>query len=128
MRVSQGVHCWLEYHNLHSKKTPSKLPVDLFQTHRAIWRKGPELPDPEEVLSFLTDINQRTNQLTKRTDTPNSLPSSTSSPKTSTQFPKPCDTPMLKKLYRPPGPIRWAILEKEVVDEIIFRTIKPGID
>ena len=32
---------------------------------------------------------------------------------------------MLKKLYRPPAPIRWTILEKEVVDEIIFRTIKP---
>jgi integrase len=32
---------------------------------------------------------------------------------------------MLKKLYRPPGPIRWTILEKEVVDEIIFRTVKP---
>jgi len=32
---------------------------------------------------------------------------------------------MLKKLYRRPGPIRWTILEKEVMDEIIFRTIKP---
>ena len=32
---------------------------------------------------------------------------------------------MLKKLYRPSGSIRWTILEKEVVAEIIFRTIKP---
>ncbi len=32
---------------------------------------------------------------------------------------------MLKKLYRPPGPLLWTILEKEVVDEIIFRTVKP---
>jgi hypothetical protein len=24
MKVSQGIHYWLEYHNLHSKKTPSK--------------------------------------------------------------------------------------------------------
>jgi len=32
---------------------------------------------------------------------------------------------MLKKLYRPAGTIRWTILEKEVVDEIIFRTVKP---
>jgi integrase/recombinase XerD len=30
----------------------------------------------------------------------------------------PCDTPVLKKLYRPPGLTRWTILEKEVVDEI----------
>ena len=81
---------------------------------------------PEDVLSFLTDINQGTKQLTKRTRysqitsffnfiTQNLDPN----------FRSPCDTPMLKKLYRPPGPIRWTILEKEVVDEIIFRTIKP---
>jgi integrase len=81
---------------------------------------------PEEVLSFLTLINQGTKPLTKRTRysqltsffnfiTQNLDPN----------FRSPCDTPMLKKLYRPPGPIRRTILEKEVVDEIIFRTIKP---
>ena len=81
---------------------------------------------PEEVLSFLTQINQGTKQLTKHTRysqltaffnfvTQNLDPN----------FRSPCDTPMLKKLYRPPGPIRWTILEKEVMDEIIFRTIKP---
>lgn len=32
---------------------------------------------------------------------------------------------MLKKFYRAPGLTRWNILEKEVVDEAIFRTIKP---
>ena len=32
---------------------------------------------------------------------------------------------MLKKFYRSPRLIRWTIFEKEVVDEVIFRTIKP---
>jgi integrase/recombinase XerD len=32
---------------------------------------------------------------------------------------------MLKKFYRSPGLTRWTILEKEVVDEVIFRRIKP---
>jgi integrase/recombinase XerD len=32
---------------------------------------------------------------------------------------------MLKKFYRSPGLTRWTILEKEVLDEVIFRTIKP---
>jgi integrase/recombinase XerD len=79
---------------------------------------------PEEVLSFLTDFNQGTKQLTKRTRysqltsffnfvTQNLDPN----------FRSPCNTPMLKKLYRRPGPVRRTILEKEVVDEIIFRTI-----
>ena len=81
---------------------------------------------PDEILSFLTEINQGTKQLTKRTR----YSQLTSFFNFTTQnldpnFRSPCDTPMLKKLYRPPGPIRWIILEKEVVDEIIFRTIKP---
>jgi integrase len=32
---------------------------------------------------------------------------------------------MLRKLFRPPKLTHWTILEKEVVDEIIFRTVKP---
>jgi integrase len=36
----------------------------------------------------------------------------------------PCDTPMLRKLYRPGKPNHWSIVEKEIIDEIIFRTTK----
>jgi integrase/recombinase XerD len=81
---------------------------------------------PDEILSFLTEINQGTKQLTKKTRYSQltsffnfvieNLDSS---------FRSPCDTPMLKKFYRAPGLTRWNILEKEVVDEAIFRTIKP---
>jgi len=81
---------------------------------------------PEEILTFLTQINHDTKQATKRTRY---------SQLTSLfnfiiqnldhDFRSPCDTPMLKKFYRSPGLIRWTILEKEVVDEVIFRTIKP---
>ncbi len=81
---------------------------------------------PDEILSFLTEINQGTKQLTKKTRycqltsffnfvIENLDPN----------FRSPCDTPMLKKFYRAPGLTRWNILEKEVVDEAIFRTIKP---
>ncbi len=38
-------------------------------------------------------------------------------------FVSPCDSKMLRKLYRPKVTIQWDILEKETVDEIIFRTI-----
>ena len=81
---------------------------------------------PEEILTFLTQINHDTKQATKRTRY---------SQLTSLfnfiiqnldhDFRSPCDTPMLKKFYRSPGLIRWTILEKEVVDEVIFWTIKP---
>jgi site-specific recombinase XerD len=81
---------------------------------------------PEEILSFLTAINQGTKPLTKHTRysqvnaffnfiTQNLAPN----------FRNPCNAPMLRKLYRPSGPICWKILEKEVMDKIIFRTTKP---
>lgn len=31
---------------------------------------------------------------------------------------------MLRKIYRPGKPIHWDVVEKETVDEIIFRTTK----
>jgi integrase len=36
----------------------------------------------------------------------------------------PCDTRMIRKLYRERVVSRWEIIEKETVDEIIFRTAK----
>ena len=37
-------------------------------------------------------------------------------------FKNPCDIPMLRKLFRPKVTTSWNIIEKETVDEIIFRT------
>jgi integrase len=37
-------------------------------------------------------------------------------------FSNPCDSPMLRKLFRPKVKVQWNILEKDTVDEIIFRT------
>jgi site-specific recombinase XerD len=34
----------------------------------------------------------------------------------------PFDSPMLPKLFRPKAVVHWEIIEKETVDEIIFRT------
>jgi integrase/recombinase XerD len=34
----------------------------------------------------------------------------------------PCDSPMLRKLFRPKEIVHWDIIEKDTVDEIIFRT------
>ena len=36
-------------------------------------------------------------------------------------FQNPCDLPMLRKLFRPTVTVRWNIIEKQTVDEIIFR-------
>ena len=39
-------------------------------------------------------------------------------------FINPCDSPMLRKLFRTKVKTHWDILEKDTVDEIIFRTTK----
>jgi len=40
-------------------------------------------------------------------------------------LPNPCDTPVLRKIFGHPKPKQWTILEKDVVDEMIFRTENP---
>lgn len=41
------------------------------------------------------------------------------------EFANPCDSPMLRKLFRPKIKPQFDILEKETVDEVIFRTVHP---
>jgi len=38
------------------------------------------------------------------------------------RFPNPCDSLMLRKIFKDYRPVPWKIVEKETVDEIIFRT------
>jgi integrase len=40
-------------------------------------------------------------------------------------FQNPCDNPALRKLSRAGKPAQFKIIEKEVIDEIIFRTPNP---
>jgi len=40
-------------------------------------------------------------------------------------LPNPCDSPILRKIFRAPKKTQWKIFEKEIVDEIIFRTRDP---
>jgi integrase/recombinase XerD len=77
----------------------------------------------DEVLAFLNKITEGTKQSTKRLRY--SLLSAFFNffrNSVDPQFHNPCDNPILRKLFKQGTPIRWQILEKEVVDEIIFRT------
>ncbi len=44
------------------EKHYQNLPVNPFQTDHPIWQKSSQLPNPEEILCFLTQINQDTKQ------------------------------------------------------------------
>jgi integrase len=37
----------------------------------------------------------------------------------------PCDTPILRKIFKDHRPQQWKIIEKDLIDEIIFRTTNP---
>ncbi len=79
----------------------------------------------EEVLSFLNKITDGDKQQTKH--------GRYSHLKAFFNFIKinfdsnlqnPCDTPMLRNLYRPGKASHWSVVDKEAIDEIIFRTTK----
>jgi len=79
----------------------------------------------DEILSFLTQLTEGTKQATKSSQYAFlsaffSLVKNTLDPKLT----NPCDTVMLRKLFRPAKAPQWTILDKEVIGEIIFRTVK----
>jgi integrase/recombinase XerD len=77
----------------------------------------------DEILSFLTEVTEGTKQSTKRLRYSllasffnfirNSIDPSLQNA---------CDTLILRKLFREPKPNLWKSLDKDLVDEIIFRT------
>jgi integrase len=80
--------------------------------------------NPEEILDFLTQVTNNNKQSTKKlrysllTAFFNFIKNSNGF-----QYRNPCDTPILRKIFKEPKNPPWAILDKEIVDEMIFRTI-----
>jgi integrase/recombinase XerD len=126
MNVSQAVKIWLDYHRAHSKEN----------TVRAYeWTVGKfcekfgdaDLLDlsVDDILSFLNQITAGRKPQTKRVRfshltaffyfIKNNIDSDINNP---------CDSPMLRKLFGQKAIVHWDMIEKETVDEIIFRTTK----
>ncbi|MFH1629901.1 MAG: site-specific integrase [Pseudomonadota bacterium] len=80
----------------------------------------------DEILSFLTHLTEGNKQLTKHTRY-SYLSSFFNFIKNNNDpsLQNPCDNQMMRKLFKNTEIPQWKILEKDVVDEIIFRTIKP---
>lgn len=77
----------------------------------------------EEVLEFLLNLTKDNKQATKRNRF--SVLSSFYNFIIKTALPavnNPCNTPVIKKIFKRPQFIQWNIVDKETVDEIIFRT------
>ena len=126
MVVSKTAEILLDYHRAHSKNN----------TVRAYeWTIGKfceEYGDTDlldlsvdNILSFLNQISEGRKPQTKRVRfshltaffyfIKNNIDSDINNP---------CDSPMLRKLFRQKTKVHWDMIEKETVDEIIFRTTK----
>jgi site-specific recombinase XerD len=80
----------------------------------------------DDVLSFLTGLSTSSKPTTKR-HRYSSLKAFFNFLKNSVDpgIQNPYDTAMLRKMFRERPPQQWKIVEKDLVDEIIFRTVKP---
>ena len=124
MRVSETSRCFLDYHRINSKTNTVRNYEFVFTRFcNQFGDRELESLTNEEILTFLTQFTEGTKQSTKRLRYSllsaffNFIKSSINP-----QLQNPCETPILKKLFKDPKPTHWKILEKEVVDEIIFRT------
>jgi integrase/recombinase XerD len=127
MRVSKAIKCFSDYHRMNSKTNTIRnyeLVLSRFCSKFGDRELGTITSD--EILAFLTNLTEGTKQSTKRLRY-SLLSAFFNFIKSSVDplFQNPCDTPILRKLFKEPKPTNWDILEKEVVDEMIFRTENP---
>jgi integrase/recombinase XerD len=79
----------------------------------------------DEILEFLNGITEGRKQQTKRIKYAHlSAFFNFIRANVNPDFRSPCDSPMLRKMFRPRPMISWEIVEKDVIDEIIFTTPK----
>ena len=127
MKLSKAVEICLNYHRTHSKQNTVRAYESIltkFSSNFGDKEIGEVSSD--DILKFLSKITERRKQQTKRTRYAhltaffNFIRMNIDE-----QIQNPCDNQMLKKLFKTNVPVHWDILEKETVDEIIFRTVKP---
>ncbi len=126
MNVSKAIKIWLDYHRTNSKENN----VRAYE-----WTIGKfcgEFGDADlvdlsvdDILSFLNQITEGRKPQTKRVRfshltaffyfIKNNIDPDSNNPSNS---------PMLRKLFRQKTTVHWDMIEKETVDEIIFRTTK----
>ena len=80
---------------------------------------------PDEILSFLNRLTDGNKPNTKHVRF-SQLSSFFNFVRTNidSESGNPCDTPMTRKIYNQKMISRWEIIEKETIDEIMFRTTK----
>ena len=124
MNVSQASKIWLEYHRAHSKhNTVRAYQFTIEKFNQNFGNRNLNEVSTDDVLDFMTKFTEGRKPQTKRirfshlTAFFNFMRNNFDC-----DFKNPCDSQMLRKLFRPKAVVHWDIIEKDTVDEIIFRT------
>ena len=124
MNVSQASKIWLEYHRAHSKyNTVRAYEFTISKFDQDYSNLNLSKVSTDDILDFMTQITEGRKPQTKRirfshlTAFFNFMRNNFDC-----DFKNPCESPMLRKLFRPKAIVHWDIIEKDIIDEIIFRT------
>jgi len=124
MNVSKSVEYFRQHHFANSQKKTLKSYEFVLSRFAEKFGERPIVSmSSEECLAFLSSITDGKRQATKRnryavlTSLFNFIKNAFLP-----DLQNPCITPIFKSLFRQPRLIVWRILEKDIVDEIIFRT------
>jgi integrase/recombinase XerD len=126
MQVSRAVTIWLEYHKSNSKENTLKAYMAVLSNFSMDFgeRNLSELTS-EEIFTFLNRMTEGTKPQTKHTRYSHlSAFFNFIRNNVDQDFRNPCDTPMMRRSFRNRGLVRWNTIEKDTVDEIIFKTEK----
>jgi integrase/recombinase XerD len=125
MKVKKAVRRHLEYHNANSQKNTCRCVEFVLRKFDNQFGEMPlDLVSEEDCLTFLTKLTHNRKQTTKRNrySVLSSFYNFTIST-TQLDLRNPCNNTVIKKIFRQPQPIQSRILDKDTIDEIIFRTM-----
>ena len=127
MKISEASKLFLEYHRSHSKENSVRAyKLVIHQLCEEFGTESLENITTKKMLSFINRITEGKKRQTKKTRYSHLLAFfNFIKNHLDPDFRNPCDTPMLKKLFRARPSYNWNIIEKDTVDEIIFRTSNP---
>ena len=126
MKLSRAIKICLDYHRNHSKpNTVRSYEAILTKLDLTFGDKNLAEISSEDILTFLDKITNGTKQQTRRTRYSHLAAFfNFTIANIDQQMQNPCSDPLLKKLYKANVPVQWDSLEKETIDEVIFRTTK----
>ena len=127
MKVSQAANLCLNYHQANSSQNTIRAYKELLERFcQENGDKNLKELTSDDVLDFLNGITEGKKPQTRKTRfshltsffnfTKNNIDQS---------FQNPCDSKIIRKMFRAKALAAWDILEKEVVDEIIFKVDGP---